>query len=264
MKKCKHILALAATICFVCGLLFSVFVLAQVGTTVSISAPTQVAAGTDFIAIVNIGNVAGFNAANFDVTFNPAILKGGNATSGLISSSTIPVDLWMVISHGKLRVIQNVPGLSGVSGSGYLSQIQFHVIGSVGNTSQINLTNGVLSDNSANEIPANWIGDTVYVDGNTQTPTPTPTPVPRPTPTPTATPTPTLKPISGGAGASGGYAPTPTPTPTPTLVVTPSPPPTPLPAPTLAGALTPTPTAAAISPTPTPTPAPGVPGGRGL
>jgi len=158
-----RILTLALAVCFMCGIFSSEIVQAAGGVTVSISAPTQVAVGTDFIAIVGIGNVTNFDATNYDVSFNPAVLQVGNVTSGLISGTAIPVDMWSVVSPGTLRVIQNVPGLSGVSGSGYLSQIGFHVIGSVGNTSQINLANGVLSDNSANQIQATWVNDSVQI-----------------------------------------------------------------------------------------------------
>ena len=158
-----RILILTVTIWFVCGLCFSGIVQAQGGATVSIGAPTQVAAGTDFIAMVNIGNVTNFDSTNYDVTFNPALLQVGNVTSGLISGTTIPVDMWSVITPGTLRVIQNVPGLSGVSGTGNLSQIRFHVIGSAGNISQINLANGVLSDTSANQIQATWVNGSVQI-----------------------------------------------------------------------------------------------------
>jgi PKD repeat protein len=140
-----------------------VIVQAQGEVTVSISAPTQVATGTDFIAMVNIGTVTNFDATNYDVTFNSAVLQVSDVTSGLISSTAIPVDMWSVIAPGRLRVIQNVPGLSGVSGSGYLSKIQFHVIGSAGSNSQINLANGVLSNTSANQIPATWVGGSVQI-----------------------------------------------------------------------------------------------------
>jgi len=256
MKKCKHIRALAVITCFVCGLFSSVIVLAQGGVTVSISAPTQVALGTDFMAMVNIGNLMNFNAANYDVRFNPAVLQVGNVTSGLVSGTIVPVDMWSVITPGILRVIQNVPGLSGVSGSGYLSQIRFHVIGSGGNTSQINLANGVLSDNSANQILANWVGDTVNVYAQTSTPTPTPTPTPTATPSPTSTPTPipivtptstpaVTSPGGGGAGGSGGQMPSMTPGPTPTLPA--------MPTVTASAEVTPTPAGVPI-PTVTPTP----------
>jgi len=61
-------------------------------------------------------------------------------------------------------VINNVPGLPGVSGSGYLSEIHFHVVGSAGNTSDITLSSGVLSANTATEITATWVGDSVHVN----------------------------------------------------------------------------------------------------
>jgi len=151
------------TICLAMVLAPNLVVQAAGDVTVSMSAPNQVGEGTDFIARVNIGNVTNFDAANYDVTFNPAALQVANVTSGLISGTAIPADMWSVITPGTLRVIQNVPGLSGVSGTGYLSEIRFHVIGSAGSTSQINLANGVLSDNSANQIPASWVGGSVQI-----------------------------------------------------------------------------------------------------
>jgi len=158
-----HILMLAVTICFVCGLVTGVSVQALGGATVSISAPAQVAVGTNFVAIVSIGNVSNLNAANYDVTFNPAVLQVGNVTNGLVGGVTFPVGMWNVISPGTLRVINSLSNLSGVSGSGYLSQVQFQVIGSAGNTSQINLGNGVLSDTSANQIQATWANGSVQI-----------------------------------------------------------------------------------------------------
>jgi len=62
--------------------------------------------------------------------------------------------------------------VAGVSGSGYLAVLYFHVIGSEGDSSAISLSNGVLSDNQAGEITATWAGDSVDItsvlpgDGN--------------------------------------------------------------------------------------------------
>jgi hypothetical protein len=78
--------------------------------------------------------------------------------------------MWGLIKPGSLRVINNVPGLPGVSGSGYLAEIKFHVVGPTGNVSEINLSNGALSDASANEIPATWVGQWVRVYAATPTP----------------------------------------------------------------------------------------------
>jgi len=87
--------------------------------------------------------------------------------SGLIGSTTIPVDIYNEITLGTYRVIQNVPGLSGVSGSGYLAVLHFHVIGSAGDSSTINLSNGMLSNNQAEEITATWTGDSASISDTT-------------------------------------------------------------------------------------------------
>jgi hypothetical protein len=67
------------------------------------------------------------------------------------------------MSPGTYRVVQNVPGLTGVSGSGYLAILHFHVIGSEGDSSAITLSNGTLSDAQAVEIEATWVGDSVSI-----------------------------------------------------------------------------------------------------
>ena len=135
--------------------------------TVSIDAPAEVGEGTDFIARVNITEVVNFDAANYDITYDPTIIEVTDVTDGVIGGTAIPVSIWGLIPsgvQGKIRVIQNIPGISGVSGSGYLAEIHFHVIGSAGSTSNITPSNAMLSDNTATEIPATWVGDSVHVN----------------------------------------------------------------------------------------------------
>lgn len=132
-------------------------------TTVAIAAPDPVAENSDFTADVEITDVIGFDAANYDITFDPTVLEVSDVTTGLIDGTTIPVDMWGTITPGTIRVIQNVPGLTGVSGSGYLARVHFHVIGSAGEASALTLSNGVMSDSSATEIPASWISTSVDV-----------------------------------------------------------------------------------------------------
>ena len=130
---------------------------------VSIDAPDEVASGSDFTADINISEVVDFDSCNYDVSFDASVLQLDNVTSGLIGSTEIPVDMYNEIGSGTYRIIQNVPGLSGVSGSGYLAVLHFHVIGSQGDSSTISLSNGVLSNNLAEEITATWTGDSVNV-----------------------------------------------------------------------------------------------------
>jgi len=135
--------------------------------SVSIDAPAEASPSSDFTANVNISEVMAFDACNYDVSFDASVLRLDNVTSGLIGSTTIPVDINNEISSGTWRVIQNVPGLTGVSGSGYLAVLHFHVIGAEGNSSVIGLSNGVLSDNTASEIVVTWTGDSVSVADST-------------------------------------------------------------------------------------------------
>ena len=130
---------------------------------VSINAPDEAAPNSDFTANVNISEVVDFDSCNYDVTFDASVLQLDNVTPGLIGSTTIPVDVYNEISSGTYRIIQNVPGLSGVCGSGYLAVLHFHVIGSQGDSSNISLSNGMLSNNLAEEITATWVGDSVDV-----------------------------------------------------------------------------------------------------
>ncbi|GAJ12778.1 unnamed protein product, partial [marine sediment metagenome] len=81
----------------------------------------------------------------------------------LIGSTTIPVSALNEISSGTWRIVQNVEGYAGVSGSGYLAVLHFTVIGAEGTSSAISLSNGMLGNNLAEEITATWTGDSVSV-----------------------------------------------------------------------------------------------------
>ncbi len=137
--------------------------LSQPTATVTVNAPEEVLEDSDFTVTIDVSQVENFDACNYDVTFDPLVLQLDDVTSGLIDSTAIPVDFYNEISPGTYRVIQNVPGLSGVSGSGYLAVWHFHAIGSGGDSSTINLSNGMLSDNLAEAIEATWVGDSVSI-----------------------------------------------------------------------------------------------------
>ena len=235
MRRCKYLLIAGAALCLTMVLLLPSVAAAAGEVTVSIDAPAEVSGGADFIVRVAITDVANFDAANYDVTYDPTVLEVTDVTDGLIGDTIIPVVMWGFIpaeTRGTIRLIENVPGLLSVSGSGYLTEIHFHVVGKYCKTSDITFSKGVLSDNSSTEIPATWIGDSVYTTAS-PTPTTTPTPTTSPTPAPTTSPTP---------------VPTPSPTPTPTAGPTPTPTPTqtPTPTPTITPGATPT-----ATPTPT-------------
>jgi hypothetical protein len=146
------------------GTLNGGFTVVEVGAvTVSVDAPDTAEPDSDFTANIDISQVIELDSGNYDITFDPLVLQLDDITAGLIGLTTIPVDMYNEMSPGTYRVIQNIPGVAGVTGSGYLAVLHFHVIGSEGGSSAISLSNGVLSDNQAGEIEATWTGDSVSI-----------------------------------------------------------------------------------------------------
>jgi len=154
MKRAGYLLALVVlSLAFV----FPLPTMAQGTATVSIDAPAEVVVGSTFSARVNITNVTNLNAWNYDVVFNKDVLEVAAVLGGEVGGMPIqPGENQWVVNDGTLRVVNDIPGISTVSGSGYLAVIQFRVIGEVGNTSYIDLQGGMLSNDLASSIPATW------------------------------------------------------------------------------------------------------------
>ena len=125
---------------------------------VNMDAPDFAAEDSVFIARVDVTGVTGFYSADYDIVFNSSVFEVGNVTSGQIDGNLIPVDTWQVITPGVIRVVQNAEELQGVSGSGYIAELHFHVIGSNSSSSEINFSNGVFNDINSNQVPATWTG----------------------------------------------------------------------------------------------------------
>jgi hypothetical protein len=135
------------------------------GVTVTVNAPTEVVKGNSFTARIDIASVTAFDAGQFDVSFNETYLQLDSITAGLIGTTQIPVDLTNKIGTGTYRVIVNVPGVPGVTGSGYLAVLNFHALTTAGSNT-ISLSNGFLNNNLGTEITATWAADSVNVVDN--------------------------------------------------------------------------------------------------
>lgn len=158
----RKILGMMVIVALVLGVVVAAPALAT-DVTVSIDAPAQVSPGSDFTVNLNITEVTGFDACNYDVTYDSAVLRLDSVAPGLVGDTTIPVDVYNEVSSGTYRVIQNVPGISGVTGSGCLAVLHFHVLGADGDSSSITLSNGMIASNQATEITATWVGGLVEV-----------------------------------------------------------------------------------------------------
>lgn len=140
-------------VCFIVLILVFAAVPGQANeTTVGLSTPELVKGNTVY-ATVNVENVENLDAGQFDLVFNPNVLKVVSVDSGSIGKTEIPVQ-WREVDSKTIRVIFNLEGVGGVAGSGKLAGIGFEVIGE--GESDLFISDGLLGDTGANIINTNW------------------------------------------------------------------------------------------------------------
>ena len=159
-------------------------VLAEGPITVSVNAPSCVSEGAEFIASVNTTELLDLSAPQFDVTYDPAVLQLTDVTDGELDGTTITTEWEWVPQGGQdtghIRVLayagtwaewETLEEVPAATGAGSLAEIHFTVIGTACQTSDIVLSDGIVADSQAAEIPANWVNASVLVfepgDANT-------------------------------------------------------------------------------------------------
>jgi len=128
---------------------------------VSVNAP-DVVSGT-FDATIDIYNVVALDSGQFDLWFDSGVVNVTGVDSGSIDGTVIPVGNWTVM-HGTdnwdcdklVRVIFDMPGVTGVNGSGSLATIHFEVTGTTGDASVLDLSDGLLANTESDEISILW------------------------------------------------------------------------------------------------------------
>ena len=135
-------------------LVFAVFPGQAQQTTVSLSVPELVKGNTVY-ATVNIGNVENLDAGQFDILFNPDVLKVVSVDNGSIGEKAIPVQ-WKAVDSKTVRVVFNLEGITGVSGSGQLAKIGLEVIGD--GKGDLQISDGLLGNTDAQSIDTSWGG----------------------------------------------------------------------------------------------------------
>lgn len=172
MKRWKRILSTSVTLLVLLALLLIPAPVSASGEAVTVDAPTSVGAGVHFRVRINTTTLTLFDACNYDITYDSNKIEidgteGGatGVTAGLIGATSVPVDMWGFVpagTPGKIRVIQNIPGTTRVTGSGYLADLHFVVkAGVTSGSSDIAISAGTLSDKNANAITATWTSDSV-------------------------------------------------------------------------------------------------------
>ena len=151
-------------------------------TNVNVNAPESV--DGDFDVTIEVENVVDLDSGQFDLYFNPAAVNVTGIDDGNIDGTTIPIDDWEV-SENKVRVLFNLPGIDGVSGSGSLATIHFETM--VPGDCAMGISEGLLVDTMAEVIPASWDGvenvvTKTTIKPTTSTPADTTETTPEPTP----------------------------------------------------------------------------------
>jgi PGF-CTERM protein len=120
--------------------------------------------GNTVYATVNVENVENLDAGQLDLVFNPDVLKVVSVENGRIADTEVPVQ-WRLIDSKKVRVIFNLEGVTGVSGSGELASIGFEVIGD--GKDDLLISDGLLGDTEAGSIDTDWgISEASNVDAD--------------------------------------------------------------------------------------------------
>jgi hypothetical protein len=143
------------------------------GVKISVVVPQRVPAGANFVVRLDISGVANLDNYYLLFKYDPSVVDVTDVTSGLIASTTVPVEEWVFVpaeTQGQVKIIGNTSGSKGVNGAGYLARIHCHMVGSVGDKSDLSVSNIGLLDMLANNIaPASVTNNTVTVIKGTPT-----------------------------------------------------------------------------------------------
>ncbi|MFC1968857.1 cohesin domain-containing protein, partial [Chloroflexota bacterium] len=160
MRRFKHFrLALLVVMLLTVSGLPPQVVIAQGSKDVAVNASAHVPVDSTFVATIVIWEVLDLNAAQYDITFDNKVLELTDITEGRIGGKSIPIT-YNNIGKGTYRVINSME-LGTAVGSGTLATLKFQAIGDVGESSNIDLSNGILSGLTTGQIPADWTGDSV-------------------------------------------------------------------------------------------------------
>jgi hypothetical protein len=134
-------------------------------TSVIVNAPERV--DGDFSVVIEVENAIDLDSGQFDLYFDPAAVSVTDVDDGNIDGTTIPIADWAV-DKDKIRVLFNLPGINGVSGSGSLATIHFETI--VPGDCAMEISDGLLVNNMAEAMSASWNGvETVVPETATKT-----------------------------------------------------------------------------------------------
>lgn len=134
---------------------------------IEVVSPDIIELGNNFNSTINVSFVKGLSNGNFDINFNSSVLNILDVTSGMISENAVEIEEWYFIDTDTVHVVIDVSEPEGITGSGYITKIQFQSISE--GRSDISLSNMILTDISDKEIPTFYESKTIEVIQNEDT-----------------------------------------------------------------------------------------------
>ena len=130
---------------------------------VRVNAPEYVEERATFVVTIGVDSVSDLNSAQFDLSFDPDVVKISEVKKGEINGDEFPTFMHRSIAEDTERVLVSMPFGKGVSGSGYLVEIEFTAKGGEGEKSELSLSEGLLGNISAGKISAEWISSEIGI-----------------------------------------------------------------------------------------------------
>jgi len=127
-----------------------------IGVPVTVNAPKTVSDA--FNATIDIENVTDLDSGQFDLSFDSSVVNVTAVCDGNIGGTTMPISDWRFMDVDTIRALFDLSAVDTVSGSGSLATIDFEIIGSAGDASVLDISNGGLFDldTYSGGIPATW------------------------------------------------------------------------------------------------------------
>ncbi|RZN44046.1 MAG: hypothetical protein EF813_00260 [Methanosarcinales archaeon] len=147
---------------------------------VTVNAPESISTDT-FDANIDIADVEDLDSAQLKLSFDPGVMNVTAVKPGKIGGKEIPIEMWCFDKNNTINVISNLPGTSGVSGSGTMMTITFAVIGEAGDSSVLDIVekspDTIIVNAEGDTLPTNWIDATVTITSEAPPPNETNTTV---------------------------------------------------------------------------------------
>lgn len=153
---------------------------AAASVTVSIDAPETVkkSSGRYFHAYVAITPIDDFFIAQYDISYDPDVIRVQDVRVGDISGTATRIEEWGYVpanTQGTLRIFNTVPASAGadsISGEGYLADIYFKIMGDPGDSSTISFVEGLgdpaghltIVNTQILEITTTWVDASVTIE----------------------------------------------------------------------------------------------------